>query len=121
MESRAYAGLGHASRCAGDYSQAKQWHERQLDVALATRDKIGEGRACSNLGIVYQLLGKTPPVKVGLELKHRNIRRRVRCCIEAASGASVDSQEFAGQGGNGQGLWKHWQRLLGSRILRFRH
>lgn len=59
VEARAYAGLGHASRCAGDYVQAKQWHERQLDVALATRDKIGEGRACSNLGIVYQLLGKS--------------------------------------------------------------
>lgn len=58
VEARAYAGLGHASRCAGDYVQAKQWHERQLDVALSTRDKVGEGRACSNLGIVYQLLGK---------------------------------------------------------------
>lgn len=58
MEARAYAGLGHAARCAGDYAQAKYWHERQLDMALATRDKVGEGRACSNLGIVYQLLGK---------------------------------------------------------------
>lgn len=57
VEARAYAGLGHASRCAGDYAQAKQWHERQLDIALSTRDKVGEGRACSNLGIVYQLLG----------------------------------------------------------------
>lgn len=27
-------------------------------MALSTRDKVGEGRACSNLGIVYQLLGK---------------------------------------------------------------
>lgn len=25
-------------------------------MALAARDKIGEGRACSNLGIVYQLI-----------------------------------------------------------------
>lgn len=58
VEARAYAGLGHAARCAGDYTQAKQWHERQLDVALTTRDKVGEGRACSNLGIVYQLLGE---------------------------------------------------------------
>lgn len=57
MEARAYAGLGHAARCAGDYAQAKHWHERQLDMALATRDKVAEGRACSNLGIVYQLLG----------------------------------------------------------------
>lgn len=55
---RAYAGLGHAARCAGDYNQAKKWHEKQLEMALAARDKIGEGRACSNLGIVYQLLGE---------------------------------------------------------------
>lgn len=27
-------------------------------MALAARDKVGEGRACSNLGIVYQLLGE---------------------------------------------------------------
>ena len=39
------------------FPQAKRWHERQLDMALSTRDKMGEGRACSNLGIVYQLLG----------------------------------------------------------------
>jgi len=26
-------------------------------MALSTQDKVGEGRACSNLGIVYQLLG----------------------------------------------------------------
>jgi hypothetical protein len=42
----------------GDLIQAKRWHERQLDIALAMKDKLGEGRACSNLGIVYQLLGK---------------------------------------------------------------
>ncbi|KAG5680211.1 hypothetical protein PVAND_009736 [Polypedilum vanderplanki] len=55
---RAYAGLGHAARCGGDYSQAKKWHEKQLEMALAARDKIGEGRSISNLGIVYQLLGE---------------------------------------------------------------
>lgn len=37
--------------------QAKHWHEKQLDMALNIQDKVGEGRACSNLGIVYQLLG----------------------------------------------------------------
>jgi len=42
----------------GDLAQAKLWHQRQLDVALATKDKVAEGRACSNLGIVYQLLGE---------------------------------------------------------------
>lgn len=41
----------------GDLQQAKLWHQRQLDVALTTKDKVAEGRACSNLGIVYQLLG----------------------------------------------------------------
>lgn len=39
-------------------AQAKLWHQRQLDVALTTKDKVAEGRACSNLGIVYQLLGE---------------------------------------------------------------
>ncbi|XP_037036612.1 tetratricopeptide repeat protein 28 isoform X2 [Bradysia coprophila] len=57
-QQRAYAGLGHACRCAGDTLQSKKWHEKQLEMALASRDKIGEGRACSNLGIVYQLLGE---------------------------------------------------------------
>lgn len=42
----------------GDLGQAKLWHQRQLDVALVTKDKVAEGRACSNLGIVYQLLGE---------------------------------------------------------------
>ena len=51
IEARAYAGLGHAARCTGDILQAKMWHEKQLDMALATRDKVAEGRACSNLGI----------------------------------------------------------------------
>lgn len=34
------------------------WYQRQLDVALTTKDKIAEGRACSNLGIVYHMLGE---------------------------------------------------------------
>lgn len=41
---RAYAGLGHACRCAGDLHQAKKWHEKQLEMALAARDKVGEGQ-----------------------------------------------------------------------------
>lgn len=49
--------IGHAARCGSDFTQAKKWHEKQLEMALAARDKIGEGRACSNLGIVYQLNG----------------------------------------------------------------
>lgn len=40
---RAYAGLGHAARCAGDYGQSKIWHNKQLEQALVARDKIGEG------------------------------------------------------------------------------
>ena len=51
IEARAYAGLGHAARCTGDILQAKLWHEKQLDMALSTKDKVAEGRACSNLGI----------------------------------------------------------------------
>ncbi len=29
---------------------AQNWHEQQLDMALKTRDRVAEGRACSNLG-----------------------------------------------------------------------
>ncbi len=58
IEAKAFADLDHASRCMGHLIQAKRWHERQLDIALAMKDKLGEGRACSNLEIVYQLLGK---------------------------------------------------------------
>lgn len=29
IEARAYAGLGHAARCAGDYSQVKRTVRRQ--------------------------------------------------------------------------------------------
>lgn len=57
IEAKAFAGLGHAARCMGDLIQAKRWYERQLDVALTMKDKLDEGRACSNLGIVYHLLG----------------------------------------------------------------
>jgi hypothetical protein len=34
----------------GDTTMAQNWHEQQLDMALKTRDKVAEGRACSNLG-----------------------------------------------------------------------
>jgi len=43
-------------------------------MALATRDKIGEGRACSNLGIVYQLLGEHNAA-LKLHQAHLNIAR----------------------------------------------
>lgn len=40
LEARACAGLGHAARCAGQLDGAKRWHERQLDAALGSRDKV---------------------------------------------------------------------------------
>lgn len=57
--------------------QAKKWHERQLDMALSTRDRIGEGRACSNLGIVYQLLGEHDAA-LKLHQAHLNITRALQ-------------------------------------------
>ena len=56
IEARAYAGLGHAARCTGDIVQAKMWHEKQLDMALNTKDKVAEGRACSNLGMYLKFI-----------------------------------------------------------------
>ena len=40
IEARAYAGLGHASRCMGNNLQAKEWYEKQLQMALLTKVKI---------------------------------------------------------------------------------
>ena len=40
LEARAYAGLGHAARSKGDHAQAKSFHEKQLDNALQTKDKV---------------------------------------------------------------------------------
>jgi len=57
--------------------QAKWWHERQLDMALALRDKVGEGRACSNLGIVYQLLGEHDAA-LKLHQAHLSIARQLQ-------------------------------------------
>ena len=37
IEARAYAGLGHASRCMGNNLQAKEWYEKQLQMALLTK------------------------------------------------------------------------------------
>ncbi len=41
LEARAYAGLGHAARSKGDHAQAKSFHEKQLDNALQTKDRVG--------------------------------------------------------------------------------
>lgn len=57
--------------------QAKRWHERQLDMALSSRDRVGEGRACSNLGIVYQLLGEHDAA-LKLHQAHLNIARQLQ-------------------------------------------
>ena len=44
IEARAYAGLGHAARCMSDYAQAQTWHEKQLDMALTTKDEVSTRR-----------------------------------------------------------------------------
>lgn len=46
-------------------------------MALSTRDKMGEGRACSNLGIVYQLLGEHDAA-LKLHQAHLNIARQLQ-------------------------------------------
>ena len=40
IEARAYAGLGHASRCMGNNLQAKEWYEKQLQMALLTKVNV---------------------------------------------------------------------------------
>lgn len=46
-------------------------------MALASRDKVGEGRACSNLGIVYQLLGEHDAA-LKLHQAHLSIARQLQ-------------------------------------------
>ena len=46
-------------------------------MALTSRDRIGEGRACSNLGIVYQLLGDHDAA-LKLHQAHLNIARALQ-------------------------------------------
>ena len=43
-------------------------------MALMTKDRVGEGRACSNLGIVYQLFGDNDAA-LKLHQAHLNIAR----------------------------------------------
>lgn len=43
-------------------------------MALSMKDRVGEGRACSNLGIVYQLLGEHDAA-LKLHQAHLNIAR----------------------------------------------
>lgn len=44
IEARACAGLGHSARAIGDFQGAKKWYERQLDLALSTKDRAAEAR-----------------------------------------------------------------------------
>ena len=46
-------------------------------MALGTRDRVGEGRACSNLGIVYQLLGEHDAA-LKLHQAHLSIARQLQ-------------------------------------------
>ncbi|TAE95036.1 MAG: tetratricopeptide repeat protein [Runella slithyformis] len=105
---RAYAGLGHAARCAGDYNQAKKWHEKQLEMALAARDKIGEGRACSNLGIVYQLLGEHDHA-LKLHQAHLSISRQLqdKVSLIAVISCYFNINLIFILGRNGSSFWQH--------------
>lgn len=46
-------------------------------MALSSRDRVGEGRACSNLGIVYQLLGEHDAA-LKLHQAHLSIARQLQ-------------------------------------------
>ena len=57
LEGRAYAAIGHASRCLDNLERAQACHEKELELALKSQDKKAEARACSSLGNVYQSNG----------------------------------------------------------------
>lgn len=46
-------------------------------MALSSKDRVGEGRACSNLGIVYQLLGEHDAA-LKLHQAHLSIARQLQ-------------------------------------------
>ena len=44
IEACSYAGLSHAAHCMSDYAQTLRWHEKQLDMALTTKDEVSTRR-----------------------------------------------------------------------------
>jgi tetratricopeptide (TPR) repeat protein len=56
-EAAALGGLGIAYDALGDYAQAIDFHQQQLEIARQIGDRQGEANALGNLGIAYFSLG----------------------------------------------------------------
>ncbi len=56
-DSICYCGLGNAYDSLGDYGQAIKFHEKDLEIAIETGDRGGEGGAYRGLGNAYRALG----------------------------------------------------------------
>lgn len=93
--------------------QAKKWHERQLDMALGTRDKVGEGRACSNLGIVYQLLGEHNAA-LKLHQAHLNIAKAFQ--DRAGMGRAFGNM---GNAHSAMGFYEQVRKNLSEKMINF--
>lgn len=53
-----YSQLGNAHFCLGEYSKALEWHRQDLTIARSMGDKLGEAKACGNIGSALKALGQ---------------------------------------------------------------
>ena len=56
-EGKAYGGLGDVYQHMGDFTQALEYHQQQLDIANGHKDRSEQARAYRNLGIDYKSVG----------------------------------------------------------------
>ena len=53
-----YSQLGNAYFYLEDHGKALEYHKQDLTIARAMRDKLGEAKACGNIGSVLKALGQ---------------------------------------------------------------
>ena len=56
-EGDCYSLIGNAHQSLGNYKQAIEYHQKDLEIALQLGDKAGEGAAYGNLGAAHHSLG----------------------------------------------------------------
>ena len=58
QEARIYNNLGEVYSALEQKEQARDYHEKALDIRMARGDRKGEGETLNNLGVVYRRLGE---------------------------------------------------------------
>ncbi|CAH3185739.1 unnamed protein product [Porites lobata] len=57
-QGRAYANLGIACHCLGQFQQAIEYYKQHLSIAIEIGDRAGQGRTYGSLGSAYRSLGQ---------------------------------------------------------------